>query len=57
MKHYNFTDILLAAATAAVFLFLFALTVPRPQLVGPMSEVAQVSLEHVPVEFTHSRRA
>jgi hypothetical protein len=44
MKHYNFTDILLAAATAAVFLFLFALTIPRPQLLGPMAEVAEVSV-------------
>jgi hypothetical protein len=42
MKHHSLTDILMAAATAAIFLFLFALTIPRPQPVAPMFDVAQV---------------
>jgi hypothetical protein len=44
MKHRSFTDIFMAAATAAIFLFLFALTIPWPQPVAPMYDVAQVSV-------------
>jgi hypothetical protein len=41
MKHYTLTDTILAAARAAVFVF--ALTMPGPQPIPPVLQVAQVS--------------
>jgi hypothetical protein len=43
MRHHTITDIVMAVATAAVFLFLFSLTlVPRSQLGAPKFDMAGV---------------